>query len=72
MAKDVKTLIRRLERHGWEVRRGKRGNHTRLHPPDGGPFLVLSERPANGGWRKPAEARIRKAGYAEHLKGGRA
>jgi hypothetical protein len=68
----VRAFIRRLERHGWRVRRSKRSSHLKLKPPDGGPFLVLSATPANGGWRRPTEAKIKRAGFAEHLtKGGR-
>lgn len=63
MNKDVEKLGRKLENNGWKVVRGKRSNHLKIYPPQGGGRVVLSCTPSDGRTIKNTMSQLRRLGY---------
>lgn len=61
MHKEVRELVRQLERQGWRVEHGK--GHSKAFSPDGRTIVVLPLTPGGGRWKQNLIAQLRRGGF---------
>ena len=59
--KEAAQIRRGLLQRGWRIEGGRRGNHYKLHPPGGEPFVVMSTTPGKGRAIDNIKAMIKRA-----------
>jgi predicted RNA binding protein YcfA (HicA-like mRNA interferase family) len=61
MHKDVRELVRAIEKQGWRVEHGS--GHLKAMSPDGETIVTLPTTPSGGRWRQNVISQLKRGGF---------